>query len=43
MLLINNKNNNNKKLKIYLISDCKGKLVNAWGLGGLLNPHSKEG
>lgn len=23
-------------------ADCKGKLTNAWGLGGLFSPHSKE-
>ena len=26
---------------VLIIDDCKGKLTNAWGLGGLLKAHSK--
>lgn len=26
---------------IYITLLCKGRLTNAWGLGGLDNPHSK--
>ena len=29
-------------LKIYKKLDCKGKLTNAWGFGGLVKLHSKE-